>query len=151
VAVKIGILHRATAAVVVLTAATGFGACSSSDSGESVDVSLVDYQVIPKAKSVPAGDVTFKITNNGTFVHELVVDKAADASKLPVTSSGEVNEDAISDADHVGEVEDLDPGETEELKVTLDAGDYVLFCNRVDGDIVHFEKGMHADFTVTPD
>ncbi len=148
---KVGVLHRAITAVIVGTAAMGFGACSSSDSGETVDVSLVDYQVLPKVTSVAAGDVTFKITNNGTFVHEFVVDKAADASKLPLEPNGEVNEDDISDADHIGEVEDLDPGKTEELKVTLDAGDYVLFCNRVDGEIVHFKKGMHADFTATPD
>jgi uncharacterized cupredoxin-like copper-binding protein len=145
-----GVIRRALAAMIVTTAAIGFGACSSSDSGKSVDVSLVDYHILPKVTSVPAGDVTFKITNNGTFVHEFVVDKAADSSKLPLESNGEVNEDAISDADHIGEVEDLDPGKSEDLKVTLDAGDYVLFCNRVDGDVVHFKQGMHADFTVTP-
>jgi uncharacterized cupredoxin-like copper-binding protein len=143
------VVHRVIAAVVVGAAAVGFGACSS-DSGKSVDVSLVDYQVLlPKAKTVPAGEVTFKITNNGTFVHEFVVDKAAE--ELPLEPNGEVNEDAISDADHIGEVEDIDPGKTEDLKVTLDAGDYVLFCNRVDGNIVHYKKGMHTNFTVTPD
>ena len=145
-----GVIQRAVAVVIVGVAAVGFGACSSSDSGKTVDVSLVDYQVLPKTKSVPAGDVTFKITNNGTFVHEFVVDKAADAAKLPLESNGEVDEDAISDDNHLGEVEDIDPGATEDLKVTLEAGDYVLFCNRVDGNIVHFKKGMHSDFTVTP-
>jgi len=133
----------------IAVAGLGLGACSS-DSGKSVDVTLADFSVKPAASSVAAGDVKFKVKNNGTFTHELVVVKAADASDLPTQADGEVDEDKIAKPDQLGEVEDILPGKTETLKLKLDPGKYVLFCNRTDGaQTVHYKKGMHADFTVT--
>jgi uncharacterized cupredoxin-like copper-binding protein len=128
-------------------AVPGLAACSSSDNGKSIDVSLLDYQVRPKVSSMKSGDVTFKVKNNGTFVHEFVVDRSD--GNLPTKPDGEVNEDAVSDANHLGEVEDIAPGDSKDLKVTMSPGTYVLFCNRVDGKTSHYAKGMHTDFTVT--
>jgi uncharacterized cupredoxin-like copper-binding protein len=126
------------------------GACSS-DSGETVNVAAADFSLTPDVTSVPAGTVKFKVKNNGGFGHEMVVVKAADASDLPTKPNGEVDEDKIAKAAQLGEVEDVLPGQTKTLKLDLDAGKYVLFCNRVDGTTtIHFKKGMHADFTVTP-
>jgi uncharacterized cupredoxin-like copper-binding protein len=142
---------RSVLACAVLTATLagpGLAACSSSDNGKSIDVSLLDYAVRPKVSSMKSGDVTFKVKNNGGFVHEFVVDRSH-GKPLPTKPDGEVNEAAISDADHLGEVEDIAPGDTKELKVTMSPGTYVLFCNRVDGKISHYAKGMHTDFTVT--
>jgi len=138
----------ACALIAAALAGMSLAGCSSDD-GKAVDVSLLDYQVIPKVTSTKAGDVTFKVKNNGTFVHEFVVVKATNAAALPTKPDGEANEDAIPDADHVDEVEDVAPGKSEDLKVTLSPGNYVLFCNRVDGKTSHFQKGMHANFTVT--
>jgi uncharacterized cupredoxin-like copper-binding protein len=137
----------ALCAVFALTA-IAFGACSSSD-GETVDVAVADFSVEPAESSVAAGDVKFKVKNSGTFAHELVVVKLADASDVPTKPNGEVNEDAIPEAKRIGEVEDVKPDTTKTLKLKLDAGKYVLFCNRVDGTKIHFKEGMHADFTVT--
>ena len=139
----------ASCAVLFLTLAAALAACGGGSSGKKVNVSEVDYKILPDATSVAAGKVTFKVTNNGTFVHEFVVDRASSATALPLEASGEVNEDKISDSDHLGEVEDIDPGKSKTLTVTMTAGKYVLFCNREDGSTVHFEKGMHTDFTVT--
>jgi uncharacterized cupredoxin-like copper-binding protein len=143
------LIRSAAACGLVAVAAFALGGCSSDD-GDSVDVTLADFSVTPDSSSTGAGDVTFKVKNNGTFVHELVVFKVADASGIPTKPSGEVNEDDIPEPAHMGEVEDIDPGKTATLKVKLDAGKYQLLCNRVDGKTVHFKKGMHADFTVTP-
>jgi uncharacterized cupredoxin-like copper-binding protein len=136
------------AVVVVAVAVGGLAACGGS-SGKKVNVSEVDYKILPDATSVAAGKVTFKVTNNGTFTHEFVVDRAADVASLPLKPDGEVNEDSISDANHLGEVEDIAPGKSRSLTVTMTAGKYVLFCNRVDGTTGHFKRGMHTDMTVT--
>jgi uncharacterized cupredoxin-like copper-binding protein len=142
-------IRSALVCMLVSGVALTFGACSS-DSGKTVDVAVADFTLKPAPTSVAAGDVKFKVKNNGAFVHEMVVVKVADASDLPTEPNGEVDETKIPKAEQLGEVEDVDPGKTKTLELTLTAGKYVLFCNRVDGTTVHFEKGMHADFTVTP-
>jgi uncharacterized cupredoxin-like copper-binding protein len=140
----------ASCAALLLALATGvLAACGGGSSGHKINVSEVDYKILPDTTSVAAGKVTFKVTNNGTFTHEFVVDRAASAASLPLKSDGEVNEDSISASNHLGEVEDIDPGKSKTLTVTMTAGQYVLFCNRVDGATSHFKKGMHTDFTVT--
>jgi uncharacterized cupredoxin-like copper-binding protein len=43
------------------------------------------------------------------------------------------------------------PGKSKTVKLKLDPGKYVLFCNKNDGaQAVHFKEGMQTDFTVTP-
>ncbi len=86
--------------------------------------------------------MTFNISNEGERVHELVVfktDLAEDA--LPVTAD-EVDEATL---DLIDEVEDIEPGASSDLTVTLEAGSYVVICN-VTG---HYTQGMHASFTVS--
>jgi uncharacterized cupredoxin-like copper-binding protein len=90
------------------------------------------------------------VHNQGGFGHELVVVKVADAKDLPTKPDGEVDEAKIPASEKLGAVKNVLPGQTKTLKVKLDAGTYVLFCNLVDGaNAVHFKKGMHIDFTVT--
>jgi uncharacterized cupredoxin-like copper-binding protein len=143
-------LHRLGVCTLLAIVPIGLGACSSDSSGTTVDVTEADFSLKPAVSSVEAGTVSFKVKNNGTFTHEMVVVKVADASDLPTEPNGEVNEDKIPKAAAIGEVEDVLPGTTKTLKVKLDAGKYVLFCNKNDGATrVHFKRGMHADFTVT--
>jgi iron uptake system component EfeO len=120
----------------------------SSSSDKAVNVELADYSIKPASSSAAAGEVTFKVHNGGTFVHEFVVVKSDKASAIEVKADGTADEDSIPEADHMGEVEDVNPGDSTELKVTLPAGKYVLLCNRVDGTTSHFSKGMHVEFTV---
>jgi len=136
--------------VVVALGVATLAACSSGGGGESVDVTLKDYSITPEQTNLAAGKVTFKVHNEGTFVHELVVDQGQDAAALPTKPSGEVNEDEVPESNHVGEVEDVDPGSSKDFTVDLAAGSYVLFCNRVDGTTSHFAEGMHTIVTVTP-
>jgi uncharacterized cupredoxin-like copper-binding protein len=144
-----GIRSAVGCTALALTAFT-LGACSS-DSGETVNVTAADFSLKPDVSSVPAGTVKFKVKNTGGFGHEMVVVKVADAKDLPTEPNGEVDEAKIPKADQIGEVEDILPDQTKTLKVDLEPGKYVLFCNRVDGTTtIHFKKGMHADFTVTP-
>jgi uncharacterized cupredoxin-like copper-binding protein len=104
-----------------------------------------DFKIEVSSATAAPGPVTFHVTNAGAQTHEFVVirtDTAPDA--LPTDDSGaEVDEDA-SGLTVVDEVEDLAPGASEDLTVTLDAGKYVLICN-VPG---HYQLGMHTEFTV---
>ena len=143
----------------VILAAAALAACSSpaaspsSDgggggggSGTDVDVTLSEFKVEFSTTDIPAGDVTFNVTNDGTIVHEFVVFKTDDAEDaLPEESDEpEVNEDDPS-LTSMGEVEDVDPGSSKSFSATLEPGDYVGICN-VEG---HYDSGMHIHFTVS--
>jgi uncharacterized cupredoxin-like copper-binding protein len=114
-----------------------------------VNVLLTDYAVTATPTSAPTGKLTFKVNNNGSFVHEMLVIKADSIAALPLKADGTVDEDAIPEAQIPGEVSDIGPGKSGSLTVTLPAGKYILLCNRVDGSISHYHEGMHTDFTVT--
>ena len=134
------------------------GSCSSNDpvsvssspsgavlAAGGVGVTLSDFGVVPAESSASAGEITFDIKNDATVtIHEFVVfrsDLAPDL--LPTDESGNVDEEGDG-VEHIDEVEDIAPGATESLTVTLDPGSYVLICN-LPG---HYHLGMHAAFTV---
>ena len=125
--------------------------CSSA-AGGSVKVTLTEWAVVTDKASVPAGDVTFDVTNAGTqFKHEFVVmktDLAPDV--LPKSAEGKVDESAAG-ISNLGEVEELEMGATKSLTLNLKAGKYVLVCNIVEaagGHESHYVKGMRTAFTV---
>ena len=111
--------------------------------GGGVGVTLADYSVTLDSTSLSAGDVTFNVTNDAGQVHEFVVvktDLAEDA--LPLVE-GDVDEES-TEISPVDEIEDIEPGTSPSLAVTLEAGSYVALCN-LPG---HYGQGMHAAFTV---
>lgn len=83
------------------------------------------------------------VKGDGVIPHEFVVVRTdLPADQLPLDEDGtEVDEDAV---DAVGEVEDVDPGTTQDLVLTLAPGNYVAFCNIEN----HYGAGMHVAFTV---
>jgi uncharacterized cupredoxin-like copper-binding protein len=117
----------------------------------TIDVTLQEFAVIPAADAAPAGDVTFKITNDGPEdVHELVILKTdLGASALPTDENGAVDE-AGAGIEVIDEVEDLEVGAAQDLTVNLAAGKYVLLCNIFDEteNEAHYKMGMRIDFTV---
>ena len=143
---RLRILGLATAMVVSITACSGGSTpAPSADAGArgtSVDVALAEWSVTPSTTTAAPGAVTFKVTNKGTTVHELIVVKTdTKADALPV-ADGKVAEDGLTVVD---EVEDVAAGTTADLALTgLAAGHYVIFCN-IAG---HYSQGMHADFDV---
>ena len=144
----------------VILAAAALAACSSpaaspsadgggggsSSGGTAVDVTLSEFKVEFSTTDIPAGDVTFNVTNDGTIVHEFVVFKtdAAEDALPEASDEPEVNEDDPS-LTSMGEVEDVDPGSSKSFSANLEAGDYVGICN-VEG---HYDSGMHIHFTVS--
>jgi len=136
------------------TANDGGGSASAGggDGGTTVDVTLQEWAVVVSEDSVPAGDVTFAITNEGPEdVHEFVIFRTdLDAAELPTDENGVVDESGEG-IEVVDEVEDVAVGASEELTVTLDAGNYVLVCNiySEDEQEAHYQQGMRTPFTVT--
>ena len=130
-------------------AASGMGAGMMSRSGASANASapvvngahvintqLGEMYVRPSVTSVPAGKVTFKATNAGNLTHELMVERMPikfDSTNTPTESAA------------LGMIDDMAPGESGQMTLTLKPGQYMLFCN-VSG---HYAAGQHTVLTVT--
>lgn len=95
--------------------------------------------------TVPAGEVTFTVTNTGTKEHEFVLFKTDLAiADLPFDATNdEVVEDGTG-VTHIDEIGSVLPGETKTLTVTLEAGNYAMICNLAG----HYRMGMRAVLTV---
>jgi uncharacterized cupredoxin-like copper-binding protein len=127
--------------------AAGGTSSSSAIAGGTVSVSLNQLTVTLSATTVPAGSVTFDVTNDGTITHEFVVLQTdTPAAEIPIKSfEGEadrINEDTAGT--NVGETGDMDAGATQTLTLDLAPGHYVFLCNLPS----HYGLGMHNDFTV---
>jgi uncharacterized cupredoxin-like copper-binding protein len=135
----------------VLVGCTGGGESPEDATGTTVDVTLQEWAVLPNPSSVSAGEITFTITNEGPEdVHEFVVVQTdLDPADLPTDETGAVTETGEG-MTVVDEVEDIPVGETEDLTVSLDPGNYVLICNiySEDEDEAHYTMGMYTAFTV---
>lgn len=117
--------------------------------GTIVDVALAEFSVTPETATAPAGLVTFRVRNGGAVAHEFLVirtDLAPDA--LPTEENGAYQENGTG-TEVIDEIEGINPGRTENLILTLEAGNYVLICNMVNQGFVHYALGMRTAFTVT--
>ena len=117
----------------------------------TVAVTLQEWAVVPAQDSAPAGDVTFAVTNDGPDdIHEFVVLKTDLApGELPVDENGVVGEEGEG-IEVIDEIEDIPVGDSQDLTVSLDAGNYVLLCNiwSEDEQEAHYQMGMRVGFTV---
>lgn len=110
--------------------------------GADLEVAMNEYAYVPPAAKTTAGPVNVSAPNDGALPHELVIAKTnADPSKLPTTSDGSVDEDAL---DVPGEVPEVGAGETGTATIDLKPGKYVMFCN-IPG---HYAAGMYGTLTV---
>jgi uncharacterized cupredoxin-like copper-binding protein len=138
--------------VVMLMTGVLLAACSAAPS-KDVKATLEEWKITLSPGTGAAGEITFTIDNIGEKDHEFVVVKTDLApDKLPTIAEGDeagtVDEEGAG-IEAMGELEDILKGtDNNELKLTLDAGKYVIFCNVRDEDLVHYQKGMHTAFTV---
>ncbi len=92
---------------------------------------------------LPAGTITFTVTNQGPSHHEFVIvsgDPTGTVGDEPAT---------VSEAKHIGgplgpEIGDIHPGQTRTMTATLAPGTYTAMCNFPG----HFAAGMHFQFVV---
>ena len=109
------------------------------------DMSMVTMGITADVTEVPAGEVTFQVVNESKdMIHEMVLAPVADAATpMPYDADLQrVDEDA---AGHLGEVAELDTGQSGALTLTLKPGTYILYCN-IAG---HYAAGMWTLLTVT--
>lgn len=143
------VLATLTLAAAGCTAGASSSATASAGGGTTVNVTVKEFSVEPESATAPAGDVTFHVTNDGPDdVHEFVViktDLAPDA--LPTAADGSFDEDGEG-VEVIDEIEDVPVGESQDLTASLDAGAYVLICNKVEGDESHYAMRMRTAFTV---
>lgn len=90
----------------------------------TVSVVLVDYAFEPDAITVPAGDITFSLRNEGAEEHEFEIFRG----------------DQVVD-----EAEGLIPGLERDFSVSLAPGEYTFVCKLAD----HEQRGMVGTLTVT--
>jgi uncharacterized cupredoxin-like copper-binding protein len=108
-----------------------------------VTVTLVDMSIKLSTASIPAGTVTFAVTNGGTTNHEFVILQTAIAQSA--LSSDSTNPGTVVEPGFLGKVANLAPQATGSLTLTLGPGSYVLICNLP----AHYSAlGMHIAFTV---
>jgi uncharacterized cupredoxin-like copper-binding protein len=145
-------LRRGLAVVAV---AGLLASCSASGpSTGPVAATLKEWQISLSSTNIKTGAITFNVTNNGDKEHEFVIRKTDLLSdKLPLNAdgSGEVSEDApeLTEVGDPSELAEIKSGSTDRtITVTLQPGHYVIFCNLHVEDLVHYQKGMHVDFTV---
>lgn len=140
--------QRLTLLALVALAGLGLVACSDDDDiGPSVE--LTEFSVTVEPSSAKSGEVSFSVENVGGVTHEFVVVATdLDDADLPTGDDGSVDEDGEG-ITAIDEIEDIEAGDSESLEADLDPGNYVLFCNIVDGDQVHYQAGMHTTFTVS--
>jgi uncharacterized cupredoxin-like copper-binding protein len=146
-----GTLRRVLALIAIsslLVSCSGSGA-----SAGPIAATIKEWQISLSATTLKAGSLTFNITNNGDKEHEFVVRKTdLKADSLPTNDDGTVVEDSpqLTEVGDPSEVAEIKSGSSDRsLTVTLQPGHYVIFCNLHVEDLVHYQKGMHIDFTVT--
>jgi uncharacterized cupredoxin-like copper-binding protein len=128
--------------------------------GTSETVALQEFKITTHPAVVKAGPVSFQVSNVGTIVHELVLVRYPSVAALPKVTKpggeravGDVDEEAIPEADKAGEAGDVSPAKKVVKSFNLEAGSYVMFCNidikNPDGTVTnHFQAGMRATVTV---
>jgi uncharacterized cupredoxin-like copper-binding protein len=101
----------------------------------STNITLQEFSIAAHPDLLQSGKVTLHVKNAGSIIHELVLVRAMSASALPIVkkagerSVGAVDEEAIPEADIIGETGDVPVGSTVTKSFDLTAGTYVVFCN----------------------
>lgn len=99
------------------------GAAGGSETGTMVTVDETDFALELSTDTFTPGVYTFTITNSGDTTHALEIE-------------GPGVEDAA--------IDQLAPGDTAELTVTLESGDYTVYCPVAN----HADMGMTTTITV---
>jgi uncharacterized cupredoxin-like copper-binding protein len=112
--------------------------------GMKGDMGMAIMGIKTDVATVPAGKVTFEVTNMSKEVlHEMLVAPVADENVILPFVENENRADEEKSGD-LGEVSELDPGKSGALTLDLKPGIYILFCN-VPG---HYMAGMWTTIKV---
>ena len=109
---------------------------------------LREFVIAPDRTRARPGTVTFKVRNAGELSHQFLVIR----SDLPIAElprkPGDVGVDETQ-LEVVGRIEAIAPGDSREVTVPAELGDYVLICNLFAQGKSHYLSGMYNSFEVT--
>lgn len=109
----------------------------------TVNVTMSEFSVEAAPGSTTSGQIVFNLNNEGAVLHELLIIRTEAAQDALPIKSGAVDE-ANPGLDVVGEILNVNGGDSGNVTAPLPAGNYVLLCN-IPG---HYNAGMHTAFTV---
>lgn len=121
--------------------AEGGDADTTVDADAVVPVSLIEWEIVAPTEFA-AGTVTFEVSADGEFPHELVIYRGDSYETLPLEANGAVAEDQLPEGDLIGRTDTLDAGTSTTLTVELEPGNYVLACNIAVGPNSHAAAGQ---------
>ena len=140
---------------VIMAGTFGVTACNDSTAPSPVTVNVTEreFNIALDRASAPRGTVIFHVTNVGADTHEFLVirtDRAPNA--LPTEANGSYQENGAGTS-LLDEIDEVDPGQSKDLTISLDNAKYVLICNMVhvaaDGSQdAHYARGMRTAFRV---
>ena len=111
----------------------------------TVHVVAKEWAFAPSRTSIPAGNVTFELENQGRITHEMVVLKTdLPAKGLSPRADNPALIDEAAAGQVSGTVQDVGVGLTKTETLNLTPGRYLLICNQVG----HYKVGMVSEFTV---
>ena len=129
-----------TLATMILCGCTGSGGRSSAAT-DHMAVTLEDFKLTTSVVDIPAGRVTFQVTNNGPSTHEFNVDRTnLAAAALPIDPSGLLVAEDSPALHREGSVESAGIASVHHLTLNLAPGSYVVYCD-LEG---HYLSGMHV-------
>lgn len=127
----------ATGGVALAVSAIALAGQADSTGQAKVQVVLKEM-AISAPGTAHAGSVTFVARNGGTVEHELVVVRGAGPLQVAHFKAEEAGR-------WIGEVEDVAPGKSKTVTLTLAPGKYTLICNVVG----HYQLGMRRVLRVS--
>jgi uncharacterized cupredoxin-like copper-binding protein len=129
------------------TTATNAETEAAAPTAQSVEIKMGEFFFDPKNATAQGGPTTIEAPNTGQVEHELVLFKSdMNPAQLPTEANGEVDEEKMDEvAEEVGEIPDVEAGNTKSEEFELTPGKYVMFCN-LPG---HYAAGMYGTLTVT--
>jgi len=143
-------LQRLFVVPAAIALALAVGSCGGG--GGTVNVTLQEFSVGTDPTTTDAGEVVFEATNEGPDdVHEFVVFRTdLGPADLPTDENGAVVETGEG-IELIGEIEDIPVGETKNVTLDLEAGNYVFICNIWDEteQESHYQEGMRTSFIVS--
>ena len=109
---------------------------------------VLDEFTIETGTTLAAGPVSFSIDNVGEFPHQFTVVRGDSYETLPQTANGAVDEEALDAGAIIGASDRVASGETADLTVELEPGNYVFYCNIAIGPNSHAGRGQVLSVTV---
>ena len=110
---------------------------------------LDEWAVKPQRTRARPGTVTFVVRNEGDVTHGFVVIRTdIEKDELPRLPNDEGVDE--SDLDVVGRIDRIAPGETSQIVVELEEGQYLILDNTFANGESYYLNGMYNEFEVTP-